>query len=192
MTISNIIHFSFNCGVSKISVRGVVSIALEFWDLCFWVLKCEVDFGLVESVVARERGRHIGLSQERRAQEIKPGILLRKAHTQKFQFLKRANRKNTNKMRKSGQKSTGGKAPPKTVYWPPRLHKREMEDVENRSIRTQTENPTTSVTSQTHASTSDQQFQVEASTRDEGCQAKWVCRNRPAKHCSCKDGFSSN
>ena len=95
-------------------------------------------------------------------------------------------------MRKPGQRSSGGKAPPKKVYWPPRLHKKEMEDVENRSIRTQTENPTASANSQTHASTSDQQFQVEASTRDEGCQATWVCRNRPPKHCSCKDGFGSN
>ena len=76
-------------------------------------------------------------------------------------------------MRKPGQKSSGGKAPPKTVYWPPRLHKREMEDVENRSIQIQTENPSNSAASQTYASTSDQQFQAEASTSEKSCQAKY-------------------
>ena len=90
-------------------------------------------------------------------------------------------------MPKSGQKSSGGKAPPKKFNWPPRLYKNEMEDVENRSIQTQAGNPSASVKVQTYPSTSDQQFQVETNTKNQGIQAKWVCRN--AKRCSCRDCF---
>ena len=90
-------------------------------------------------------------------------------------------------MPKPGQRSSGGKAPPKTVYWPPRLYKREMEDIENRSVQTQVGNPTSSVKIQTYPSTSDQQHQVETNTGTKAIQAKWVCRN--AKRCSCRDCF---
>ena len=93
--------------------------------------------------------------------------------------------------RKEGQRSTGGKAPRKKTCWPPRLHKKEMEDIENRSVKIQTENQTNSVKIQTqYKSTSDVQFQVEASTKEKSCQAKWICRNRPPRDCVCKDGFS--
>ena len=90
-------------------------------------------------------------------------------------------------MPKPGQKSSGGKAPPKKFNWPPKLYKKEMEDIENRSTYTQAGNPTASVKIQTHKSTSDQQFQVESSTKTQGIQARWVCRN--AKKCVCKDCF---
>ena len=90
-------------------------------------------------------------------------------------------------MPKSGQQSSGGKAPPKKVNWPPRLYKKEMEDIENRSVHTQAGNPTASVKIQTYKSTSDQQHQVEANTKTHGVQAQWVCRN--AKRCVCQNCF---
>ena len=76
-------------------------------------------------------------------------------------------------MRKAGQRSTGGKAPRKQFYWPPRAVTRELEDVNNRSVNTQTENSTAVVNTQTYASTSDQQNQTGSSTRDNGAQSNW-------------------
>ena len=90
-------------------------------------------------------------------------------------------------MPKPGQKSSGGKAPPKTVYWPPRLYKQEMEDIQNRSVQTQAGNPTTTTKTQTYPSKSDQQMQIETNTESKSIQAKWVCRN--AKRCSCQNCF---
>ena len=90
-------------------------------------------------------------------------------------------------MPKPGQRSSGGKAPPKKFNWPPKLYQKEMEDVESRSIQTQAGHPTASAEVQTYKSTSDQQFQVEQSSRTQGVQAQWVCRN--AKRCSCRNCF---
>ena len=146
---------------------------------------------LVESVVKEEERRHKELSQERRVQKDKTESPPPKGSQSKSKIFEKKEKLKIKIMRKPGQRSSGGKAPPKKTCWPPRLYKKEMEDIENRSTETQTENPTTSVKSQTsYTSTSDVQFQVEASTENKSCQAKWVCRNRPPKDCKCKDGFS--
>ena len=76
-------------------------------------------------------------------------------------------------MRKAGQRSTGGKAPRKQFYWPPRAAKQEMADVENRSVNTQTENSVSTSNTQTYASTSDQQNQAGPDTRNQGAQSDW-------------------
>ena len=106
-------------------------------------------------------------------------------------------------MRKPGQRSTGGKAPKKRVCWPRRAVTRELEDVNNRSKDTQTENSTSAVKTQTYASTSDQQNQAGSTTRDQGAQAEWQyeviqpgpnCRFRLCyrENCECQCGNSMN
>ena len=88
--------------------------------------------------------------------------------------------------RKEGQRGQGGLAPKKRTCWPPRLYKIEQKDIEDRSVGSQTKNPTTSAECQTHKSTSDQQFQAAPDTKDRTQQANFYYETKLCDKAKCK------
>ena len=134
------------------------------------------------------------MSLERRAQMFKKRDPPPKGSFQKSRFEKNTKQfKKKKTMRKPGQRSSGGKAPKKQFYWPPRAVTRELEDVNNRSMNTQTENSTSAAKTQTYASTSDQQNQTGPTTRDHGTQAEWQYEIiQPGPNCRFKLCYRDN